>query len=52
MKNRQEIQAVIKRIENKEKLKYNTKYDNGFKKALLWVLGSGKNFHPYDKYEE
>lgn len=52
MKNKQDIKRVIKRIDNKGRLKYNTKYDNGFKKALMWVLGSSKNFNPYDKYEE
>ena len=52
MKTEKEIRQVIRRIEKKEKLKYNTKYDIGFKKALNWVLSSKPSFHPYDKYDE
>lgn len=51
MKTKQQILNVIHRIERKEKVKYNTKYDVGYKKALLWVLSSKASFNPYDIYE-
>lgn len=51
MKDKKQIRKTISRIYKKEKSKFLTPYDLGFRRALRWVLSDNENDNPYDKFD-